>query len=293
MNTFSFDHAVLVVSDLDAATRDYTQLGFTVEAGGQHSGGWTHNALVGLGDGSYLELIATVEARHTQLLRVVQAAGAIELWKPDFQPVQQRFLESMALGDGFADFALVASDLEAQIAAARERGLALLGPLGGGRQRPDGERLAWRFGLPPDARLPFLIDDVTPRRRRVPVAPRGGHANGVTGVASVVVAVADLNAGRARFEQLLGVEAAEATDEVLSKALSEVEADGAQIITFALQGFDLLLAAPRDLSGGGALAIHLTQRGERPFLLRLRTSQRQRVGLLDGAMAHGVRIELI
>ena len=45
------DHLVIVVPELEAAIAGYRGLGFTVTPGGRHPIG-THNALIGLSDGS-------------------------------------------------------------------------------------------------------------------------------------------------------------------------------------------------------------------------------------------------
>ncbi len=283
MPHFAFDHAVLVVDDLDAAVRDYTALGFHVMPGGTHAGGWTHNALVGLADGGYLEILATVQPRHTELLRTLHAHGALPLLQPDFGPVQQRFMHSVALGEGFRVFALVATALEAQLEAARAAGLSLDGPLDGARERPDGVQLVWRFGLPPDGSLPFLIDDVTLRARRVPSAERDTHANGAVGVAGVVFAVRDLDAATARFSALLGSEAEDTLGE-------DIEA--AEARAFALtESFTLTLAAPTDADG--ELARYLNTYGERPYRLRLWTRNVICAGLVDGGLSHGASLELV
>ena len=50
----AIDHLVIMVRDLGAAIRDYSELGFTVVPGGSHPTG-THNALIAFADGSYLE----------------------------------------------------------------------------------------------------------------------------------------------------------------------------------------------------------------------------------------------
>lgn len=54
----AIDHLVIVVPDLSAAIERYQQLGFSVVAGGRHTTTGTHNALIGLADGSYIELLA-------------------------------------------------------------------------------------------------------------------------------------------------------------------------------------------------------------------------------------------
>ena len=249
MPHLTFDHAVLVVDNLDDAVRDYQALGFHVTPGGTHAGGWTHNALIGLADGGYLELIATVQPRHTTLLRTLRQHGALHLLQPDFALVQQRFMHSVALGEGFRDFALLATALEAQIEAANEAGLSLVGPLDGARKRPDGVQLAWRFGLPPDASLPFLIDDVTPRARRVPAAARDAHPNGAVGVAEVRFAVRDLGTATAKFTALLNLKA------------EPVQMGGERACRFALtESFALTLVAATDT--GSELAAQAETRSE-------------------------------
>jgi catechol 2,3-dioxygenase-like lactoylglutathione lyase family enzyme len=59
------DHVVVLVRDLEGASGDYRRLGFRVVPGGRHATG-THNALVGLADGTYLELLPSAsQARIT------------------------------------------------------------------------------------------------------------------------------------------------------------------------------------------------------------------------------------
>src|SRR5262249_21751581 len=73
--------------------------------------------------------------------------------------------------------------------------------------RPDGRRIAWRSFTTqsaPATRLPFVIEDVTPRNLRVPDGDATIHANGVTGVAGVIVLVADLAPSAPAFAALLG-----------------------------------------------------------------------------------------
>ena len=59
--SLTLDHVVIRVNDLERVIADYTALGFTVQRGGTHADGVTHNALVGFADGSYLELIAFLQ----------------------------------------------------------------------------------------------------------------------------------------------------------------------------------------------------------------------------------------
>jgi catechol 2,3-dioxygenase-like lactoylglutathione lyase family enzyme len=95
--SLSLDHIVIRVHDLTRTIEDFTALGFTVQQGGTHADGVTHNALIGFADGSYIELIA-----------FLQAAPQRRWWN-----VGQRH------GDGFVDYALLPSSVGAVIDAAR------------------------------------------------------------------------------------------------------------------------------------------------------------------------------
>jgi hypothetical protein len=158
------DHVILVVLDLAAAVADHRERGFTVTPGGEHTGGLTHNALVGFQDGSYLELIAFHD---------LAAAREKHSWAP-----------VAARGGGWADFALLSSDLTEDVTALGD--LVTRPPEDGGRLRPDGLAIAWRVARlqPP---LPFLIEDVTAHELRVPSGDAAKHANGTTGVGRIVL----------------------------------------------------------------------------------------------------------
>ena len=162
------DHVVLVVLDLAAAVADHRERGFTVTPGGEHAGGLTHNALVGFQDGDYLELIAFHD--------LAAARG-----KHSWAPIAER-------GGGWADFALSSNDVRQDIAALGD--LVARPPEDGGRTRPDGIKIAWRVARLHKP-LPFLIQDVTARELRVPGGDAAKHANGATGVASVVIGATD------------------------------------------------------------------------------------------------------
>jgi catechol 2,3-dioxygenase-like lactoylglutathione lyase family enzyme len=180
------DHIVIAVRDLDAAVASYCGLGFTVQPGGRHPGRSSHNALIVFADGTYFELIAWV------------APAPEERW--------WRVLEGH--GEGYVDFALLPGDTLAVLDAARGRGLhTLVGPLDGGRVRPDGAQLHWRTARHDTPDLPFLCGDVTPRSLRVPEGGVRQHPNGAQGVAELAIAVDDLDATVARYRALLGSDA--------------------------------------------------------------------------------------
>ena len=235
----TLDHVVVLVSDLEGAITDYTQLGFTVQRGGTHADGATHNALIGFEDGSYLELLAFLKPAPDHRWAAPQQAGT----------------------QGFIDFALLPADLGSVIAAARLRGLQYEGPIDGGRLRPDGERLAWQFGWPPTSDLPFLCGDVTPRALRVREGEVRIHPNGVTGVKALSVTVRDLDASVKRYGALFGADVAARV------VRSVLPGTGLRIARFPLGDAELLLVSPiaADATGRamaqGLSGLALTQAG--------------------------------
>ncbi len=184
----TLDHVVILVPDLGIAIHDYRSLGFQVEPGGTHADGGTHNALVVFADGSYLELIAFFRPHPSHRWSAHAARGH----------------------SGFVDFALLPPDagvdmgVGAVVDETARRGLAYQGPFDGGRLRLDGQRLVWQIATPPTPGLPFLCGDITPRGLRVPEGAVRQHRNGVTGVACMTVAVADIEASLAQYAALLG-----------------------------------------------------------------------------------------
>lgn len=264
------DHIVIAVNDLDVTIADYTVLGFNVQRGGDHPGRSTHNALVVFADGSYFELIAWKEPAPQ------------ERW---WQLLQRH-------GDGIVDFALLPRDTADTVAGAKARGLVLDGPLDGGRLRPDGERLRWQTARSPSPDLPFLCGDVTPRALRVPTGSARVHPNGAIGVASLAIAVHDLDTSLARYRALFG----NGTDDESAYVGQPVSLPGVdlRLAVIAIGGSALVLSALRDTVGtpSSPLAQRLAERGEGPYALVLRTSDARQAGsLLDLARAHGALIE--
>jgi catechol 2,3-dioxygenase-like lactoylglutathione lyase family enzyme len=245
---FTLDHIVIAVANLDQAVADYRALGFTVYPGGVHHGGVSHNALVIFADGSYFELIS-----------YLKPAPDVRWWK----------LMSSA-GEGLVDFALCPENATRDATAARARGLALDGPIDGGRLRPDGVRLDWQIVRPHTNDLPFWCGDVTPRNLRVPEGDMRKHENGVTGISRVVVAVSDLAASKARYRALLGSEPDEAPNDAALVHIGDFVID---------------LRGP----GNAAASAQISQRGEGPLAIMLhgRTSRH-----LSPQLTHGARLSI-
>ena len=272
--TLQLDHIVIAVTDLEASIADYAELGFKVQRGGDHPGRTTHNALVVFADGSYFELIAW------------KAPAPEERW---WQLLQRH-------GEGIVDFALWPPSTAETVTAATSRGLVLDGPLDGGRVRPDGERLLWQTARPPSPDLPFLCGDITPRRLRVPEDDARVHPNGATGVASLAIAVRDLDATLARYRALLGD--TQAKPQHVGDAVT-LPGARTRLALVALGDSTLVLSSTRrkqkgvDAQGDDSdpIGLRLAVRGEGPFAVVLRSSSVGTPLVLDLARTHGAAIE--
>jgi catechol 2,3-dioxygenase-like lactoylglutathione lyase family enzyme len=241
------DHVVILVPELEAAVESYRRLGFTVVAGGRHNVA-THNALIAFQDGAYIELIA--------------------FWEDAPKHRWQRFL---ALGGGLVDYCMRTDDLRGDVARLRAAGVAMSEDQPMSRLRPDGYRLEWKLALATETQgvTPFLIEDVTPREERLPRETK--HANGVTGIATVTVAVGDLGLP-ARLVPLLGPS-------------TSIE-HGARYET---NGYRLDFVTPGD---SGAMADHVAGRGVGGvFALALKTTGAPVT--LDPAQAQNARLSLV
>jgi hypothetical protein len=142
--TASIDHLVYACPDLDAAIAELTRLtGVRPQGGGQHPGLGTHNALLSLGDHTYLEVIAPDPA---------QPGNGQPL------PFGLDHLTAPAL----RAWAASPSDLDAAVLQARQQGFDYGDIVVRNRRTASGSELTWRMTTyPPDGAvnvIPFLID---------------------------------------------------------------------------------------------------------------------------------------
>lgn len=175
------DHIVIAVNDLEAASTDYEELGFTVVPGGRHPVG-THNVLISFADSSYIEIIAFYRANPDH-----------RWWKP------------LQKGEGLVDFCMQTNDLAGDTARFRQAGVNIEDPVPWSRVRPDGYQLKWLLSIAREGYrgvAPFLIQDETPRKERVP--EKFDHKNGTTGIGTVEVAVDDLVPVQRWYQSALG-----------------------------------------------------------------------------------------
>ncbi len=182
MAILGIDHIVIISDDLDTLVASYRAAGFTVTPGGRHPWG-THNALVPLDDGFYIELIS--------------------FWTDDHDAHRRH--ARLQKGGGLIEFMLMSDDIESDIAAANDRGAAYANPAPGRRIRPDGIEISWLDGATTDdtAGTPSLIQDLTDRMLRVPGGDARLHKNGVCGLDRLILVVADLDQAVDRFMALL------------------------------------------------------------------------------------------
>lgn len=163
------DHVLYAVRDLDAAAaRMFDEHGLASVAGGVHPRWGTGNRVVPFADGTYLELIAVIDAAVARATRLGSAVA-----------------QAVDRGDRW--FAMCVSDDDLERTAAR-LGLEVSA---GSRTLPDGTDVAWRSAGIEDPRrsaaLPFFIRWDGPADAH-PSAMPAEHPSGATGIALVEVA---------------------------------------------------------------------------------------------------------
>ena len=251
------DHLVIAVKDLEAASRAYGELGFTVVPGGRHPVG-TYNTLIAFADGSYVELIGFYRDN------------------PD-----HRWWSALQRGGGLVDYCLQTDDLYGRHARLPRRGR------GHRRSGVPVARAAGRLSAPlgvlalPPARIAAWDPSSSMTRRRARRVPREQtHPNGVTGIGAVRIATGDLAAVSGWYTKATGQP---------GTAITSAEAGGAGT-RFMAGPHALEFLAPAQ--PGGALAQWLGQRGASPYDATL-TTRSGKTGPLDTKHTMGARLSLI
>src|SRR5262245_43043314 len=144
------DHVTIAWSSLETVERAFADVGLATEYGGPHGNGITHMDVLGFDNGSYIELISTMQ--------------------PGLNP-DASWAEAIVGNAGPCAWAVRAQDVAGEIERVRTLGIPVAGPNPGSRSRPDGQLLEWEVADPggwgTGALLPFLIKDRTPRELRV------------------------------------------------------------------------------------------------------------------------------
>jgi len=156
------DHVVVAIRSLDEGTAQFEALtGVKAGAGGRHPGRGTENALVSLGGGSYLELIAPQKDA-----------------KLSSEDAKMRDLGRLTI----IDWAVRIIDVDEALASLHRAGFSTSPPQPGARLTPSGERLDWMtFGLA-GARIdtaPFFIRWSPNTRHPSTTAPGGCALEGL------------------------------------------------------------------------------------------------------------------
>jgi catechol 2,3-dioxygenase-like lactoylglutathione lyase family enzyme len=182
------DHLVILVRDLELASTDYERLGFAVTPGGEHADGLTRNALVPFHDDTYLELVSFLDPEDP--------TDNVWGWR--------RFYPR----EGLIDYCAASDDLDADVRRLASLGFGVEGPEDGGRRLPDGTNIRWRSArILQDGRIfPFLIEDLTPRKLRVPGGPEARHPNGAIGVSHLEISAPDKESAANSLAALLDME---------------------------------------------------------------------------------------
>jgi hypothetical protein len=254
------DHVTVAGRDLGRLATAFSSAGLPVEYGGRHSNGVTHMSIVGLRDGSYVELISTLDD------------GAASPWWDD----------AIHADAGPCAWAVRADDIESMTATLRDRGVVVDGPSGYQREREDGTLVEWDLTSledgDPGARLPFLVADRTPRERRV--RPTGEMASSpVRGIETVVVGVPDLSAAIEAFETAFD-----------AAALTRSECDDLRAEVASFPDLPVALAEP---AGDGWLADRVERAGASPtaYLLGYERGADHGFGDLEAGSVGGRSVE--
>ena len=143
MDSMELDHLVYAAADLETAVDALEQrLGVRAGPGGRHEALGTHNALLGLGPATYLEILAPdPEAENPATPGVLGLASATS-------------------SELLATWAVRCDDIDDAVARARERGFDPWDPVDAHRTGADGRTTHWRLTINALAGgpLPFLID---------------------------------------------------------------------------------------------------------------------------------------
>jgi catechol 2,3-dioxygenase-like lactoylglutathione lyase family enzyme len=139
-----FDHLMHWVPDLDAATKAYQALGFTIQPGGEHPGVGTRNAAW------------RVDARYVELMTVHDEGAA----RAGFGPAWPAIDATLRDGGGALAFAVLVDSVATTVTQLRSRGVDVEDEQSGSIEQPDGSTVTWALAFisegPPWA--PFFIN---------------------------------------------------------------------------------------------------------------------------------------
>lgn len=144
MNTRKIDHLVYCVPDLGKSMQELSELmGAKIFYGGQHQTLGTHNALLNLGNGAYLELLA-IDEKNTAI--------------PPPRWMGIDFFEKAMI----TRWAIKSNDLASDVAILKKANPKMGEVFAGSRKRADGTLLSWEMvkplATPVVEILPFMVN---------------------------------------------------------------------------------------------------------------------------------------
>lgn len=133
------DHVILGINDLERGVREFeSKTGVAPKRGGEHPGRGTQNALVSLGDGRYLEILAPAATQ---------------------QPAAPREAAVSHANLTLVGWALHTATIDSLVGQVRSAGIEVEGPVPGSRRAPDGALLAWQSASVDELGVtPFFIE---------------------------------------------------------------------------------------------------------------------------------------
>ena len=172
-------------------------------------------------------------------------------------------------------------DLKGDTLKLRGGGVAINDPVPWSRTRPDGYELKWLLSLAQGSHrgvAPFLIQDITPRKERIPQT--FDHKNGASGIGTVTVAVGELTAVRQWYDAVLGSSGMNITNEKLQ----------AKGVRYPVGPHTLDFLMP--LEPQSPLINWLRTFGPSPYAATLHGSS-PGAGALDTTLTHGADLSLV
>jgi hypothetical protein len=150
------DHVILGIDDLDRGMREFeSRTGVRPKRGGEHPGRGTRNALVALGGGRYLEILAPTAAPQSTAPR-----------DPRLEHVELTLV----------GWALQTRAIAKIVEQVRSAGIDIQTPTLGSRRAPDGTLLAQSAAVDQLGVTPFFIEWSTDTPHPSTTSPVGLHA---------------------------------------------------------------------------------------------------------------------
>lgn len=235
------DHGVIVGASLEELTAAFEAIDLEPVYAGPLENELNHLSQVAFPDGSYFELLSTIEDDQQS-----------PWWN-----------DHLKRNGGPCAWAVESAAIEADADRASSAGLRVEGPTRYGRERPNGTYFDYELAIVGEGGIattfPFLIQDHTPRSKRVQWPSPCAEGTALTGIRFVLTAVDDLDARVRVFREAYGVDAPDRS--TVTRLTAEVA---------AFPGSPIVLAEPTGANSW--LRDRLDTHGERPAAYLLGTT---------------------